>query len=63
MCVELTITVKDEEGRKLSITYLEYSSFSMDESDPIIQGHVKELLEEFKGIPDDIKVRATTVLR
>lgn len=67
MTVELTITIKDEEGKKLSRPYLIYEDVILKPSnpmaDPQISAFVKELLEEFEGEPDDIKLRATMVLK
>ena len=63
MSIELTITIKDEEDRKLSKPFLIYEPVTLVEDDPIIQQCLKELLEEFKGRPDDVKLKATMVLR
>lgn len=67
MSVELTITIKDEEGKKLSRPYLIYEEVVLKPmnplDDPQIGNIVKELLEEFEGTPDDIKLRATMVLK
>lgn len=63
MCVELTVTIKDEEGKKLSRPFLIYEPVVLVPEDLVIGRCVKELLEEFKGEPDDIKVRATMVLK
>lgn len=63
MTTELTITIRDEEKRKLTKEFLVYEPFNWKEDDETIQRCVKELLEEFKGEPDDIKVRATMILR
>lgn len=63
MSVELTITIKDEEGRKLSRPFLIYETITLTMEDPTIDKYVKELLEEFNGEPDDIKVKALMVLK
>lgn len=67
MSVELTITIRDEEGKKLIHPYLIYEDVTLKPQnpldDPVISKAVKELLEEFEGEPDDIKLRATMVLK
>lgn len=63
MSLELTITVKDEEKRKLTREFLVYEPVTFVESDPVINKCVKEILAEFKGEPEDIKVKAMMVLR
>lgn len=63
MAIELVITIRDEEDRKLSKPFLIYEPVTLIDSDPIIMRCLKELLEEFKGEPDDIKLKATMVLR
>lgn len=63
MTTELTITIKDEEGKKLTRPYLIYETFTLDETDPIIDKCLKELLEEFEGEPDDIRIKAVKVIK
>lgn len=63
MTIELMVTIKDEEKRKLSREFLVYEQVTLSEDDPIIDKCVKEVLEEFKGEPDDIKIKAVMVLR
>ncbi len=63
MPVELLITIKDEEGKKLSKAFLVYEEVTLKDSDPIIDKCLKELLEEFNGVPDDVKLKATMNLR
>ena len=63
MSIELVITIRDEEDRKLSKPFLIYEPVTLEENDPIIRRCLKELLEEFKGQADDIKLKATMVLR
>ena len=61
--VELTTTLRDEEKKRTSKPFLIYEPFSMKSDDPIIQQCLKELLDEFKGTVDDIKIKATMILR
>lgn len=63
MAIELVITIKDEEGRKLSKPFLIYEPVTLVDDDATIQACLKELLEEFKGVADDVKLKATMVLR
>ena len=63
MCVvELSITIKAE-GRTLKRDYLSYQPVTLREDDPEIERCVKETIDEFKGEPEDIKIRALMVLR
>lgn len=63
MSLELTITIKDDEKRKLSKTFLIYEDVTLRDDDPIIKACLKELIEEFKGIPDDVRVKAIMVIK
>ena len=67
MSIELTVTIKDEEGRKLSRPFLIYDDVVLKPQNPLddpqVSEIVKELLEEFNGEPDDIKLRALMVLK
>lgn len=64
MSVELTITIKGEEKKKLTDSYLldDFETpLTMDRNDPIILSHVNKLLEEFQGTPEDIIIKTTMV--
>ena len=63
MSVELVITVRDEEKKRLTQEFVLYERFEFIDTDPTINKCVKELLEEFKGTPDVIKVTATMIMR
>ena len=56
--VELTISVKDED-RKFTKSFLIYDPITMDTHDPNIDRCLHEVLTEFKGTPDDVKIKAT----
>jgi Mrp family chromosome partitioning ATPase len=60
---ELTVYVANDERKKHSKAFLVYEQFSMNPNDPIIKDAVKELLDEFKGDIDSIKIKATMVLQ
>lgn len=62
MTVELTITIKDEE-RRLQKEFLIYEPITFVDNDPIIMKCVNDVIEEFKGEPEDIKVKAIMVFR
>lgn len=62
MSIELVITIKDDE-RKLTRDFLIYEPVTFIDSDPVIMRCVKEAVEEFKGEPEDIKIKATMVMR
>lgn len=61
MPVELTFTLKDAD-RKLTKDFIIYEIISMVDDDPIISECLKNVMDEFRGIPDDIKVKAIMVL-
>lgn len=62
MSIELVITIKDSE-KTLRKEFLIYEPVSMCMDDPHIVRCVNSLREEFKGTPDDIKVKASMVLQ
>lgn len=62
MSIELRVTIKDEE-RKLTKDFNIYDIVTLSEHDPVIGKCVKEVIDEFKGEPEDIKIYATMVLR
>lgn len=62
MSIELTVTVKDSD-RTLKKEFLVYEPITFVDTDPMISRIVKESLEEFKGEPDDIKIRAVMILK
>jgi len=61
MSIELNIMVKDSD-KKLTKNFLIYEPVTMDVHDPNIDRCLHEVLEEFNGTPEDVKVRATMVL-
>lgn len=64
--IELTITIKDEERKKMSKSFLVYENLEKVEltrEDTTIKKYLKELLDEFKGEVDTIKIRATMDLK
>ena len=63
MSIEITVTIKDSDKRRLSREFLVYETVTLTPEDPTVDRCVKELLEEFKGEPDDIKVKALMVLK
>lgn len=63
MSSELVVSIKDSEGKTIKKPFLIYEDFTWSEKDPVIMQCVKELLEEFKGEVEDIKVRALMVIK
>ncbi len=61
MPVELTFTLKDVD-KKLTKDFIIYEIISMVDDDPIIMECLKNVMADFKGTPDDIKVKAIMVL-
>lgn len=53
MVSELTVIIKDEE-KTLRKKFLIYDTYQTEDDDPIIQGCIKETLENFHGDPSDI---------
>ncbi len=62
MVVELTVTIKDEE-RKLTKDFIIYEPITLEETDPIISQCIRDVREEFRGEPDNIKIKAMMILR
>lgn len=62
MSIELTVTIKDAE-RKLTKDFNIYEMVTFIDTDPIIERCVKEVIDEFKGEPEDIKIKAIMVLK
>lgn len=66
MKTTLKITIKDEERKKLSDSYvidqLVDPPIVMVGDDVTINKYLKILLDEFKGTPEDIVITATMVL-
>lgn len=60
--IELSIMIKDDE-RKLTKDFTLYEIITLDPSDPTIANCLKEVRNEFKGEPEDIKIKATMVLK
>lgn len=53
MVSELTVIIKDEE-KTLRKKFLIYDTYQTEDDDPVIQGCIKETLENFDGDPSDI---------
>lgn len=62
MAIELTVSIKDSE-RTFKKKFLAYAHVALEDSDPYIEQCVRETIEEFKGEPEDIKVRALLVIK
>jgi len=62
MVAVIEVSIKGEE-RKYKRQFLVYESFMMDENDPIITQCIKETVDEFKGEPDDVKLKACMVFK
>jgi len=62
MSIELAITIKDLD-RTLKKDFLIYEPITFTDHDPILMKCVNEAIEEFKGEPEDIKVRAIMVIK
>lgn len=62
MSIELTVTIKDAE-RKLTKDFNIYEMVTFVDTDPVIAKCVQEVIDEFKGEPEDIKIKAIMVLK
>ena len=56
MPAELTVIVKDSE-KTLRNKHLIYEQFICSDIDPIVKDCIDKTIAEFKGVPDDIKVK------
>lgn len=63
MSVEITVSIKDDEKRRLTRPFLIYETVTLSESDQVILNCVEECIKEFKGEPTDIIVKAKLILR
>mgnify|MGYP001577497038 CR=1 FL=1 len=63
MLSELTVTIKDDDGKKLSRKFLIHEPYLVDDSDPIIAHHIAMVLKEFQGEPSDINLKITVCIR
>lgn len=55
MFSEISVTVKDDE-KSLNKKFMQYDVFTVDSEDPIIKMCVNEVLQNFDGEPDSVKV-------
>jgi hypothetical protein len=62
MFSELTVIVKDDDGRVLKNKYPIYDAYQVDETDPVIKDCVDKTLKEFQGSPTDISVKISMEL-
>lgn len=60
MPIDLKIIIKDDE-RKLTKDFNIYENIMLNEHDPILMKCVNEAIQEFKGSPEDIKIKTTMV--
>jgi adenine/guanine phosphoribosyltransferase-like PRPP-binding protein len=58
MFSELSVTIKDDEKR-LNKKFTIYDTYQVDEDDPTIKQCINEVLENFDGTPDSVKVIIT----
>ena len=60
--IDLKITIQDDQRKRNSNSFLldpNYENIKMEQDDPVIQKYLKEMLDEFKGVVDNIKITAT----
>ena len=62
MCVEIKITVKNEE-RKLVIEHLVYEPFNFTVDDPVLSPLVASTVEAFGDEPKDIYITSKMVIQ
>lgn len=63
MPTELKVIIKDEEKKALSDTFIIEGDFVWSIDDETIKVAVNKLIQEFKGIPEDIIIKATMVYK
>lgn len=60
---EVTVTIKNDEGKTLKEKFLIYDPYQVCEDDPIIRDCIARTLKDFMDDPSDIKVKISmTVL-
>lgn len=62
MSSELTVIIKDPEKTQCS-KFLLYEPYSVSESDPLIQSHIKDCISEFGREPEDITIKITLSIK
>ena len=62
MSIELTVTIKDSD-RTLKRDFLIYEDVTLVDHDPIIMKCINETVEEFKGEPDYVRIKAIMVFK
>lgn len=62
MVAIVEVSIKGEE-RRYKRQFLIYEPFTMQDNDPTIMACIKETIDEFKGEPDDIKLKACMVFK
>lgn len=63
MSVELTIVIKDQEKKRLTLPFHLYESFSLSADDPVIKRCIEAALKEFNGEPEDVIVKAQLTIK
>lgn len=56
MVSEITVIIKDSE-KTLSNKFLQYSDYSISSEDPIVKACIDEIVKQFQGNPETIKIR------
>ena len=63
MVSELTVIIKDEDGKVLRTKSLIHDTYTVDDSDPVIAHHIACALKEFQGEPSDINIKISMCIR
>jgi len=58
MFSEISVTIKDDEKR-LNKKFTSYEEYVIEENDSVIKSCIEEVLANFNGKPDSIKVNIT----
>ena len=57
MFSELTVIIKDDDGKTLKKKYPIYESYTIDINDPIVKGCVENVLKDFASEPSSVSVK------
>ena len=61
--IELVISIRDAEKKRLTKHFLVYEPFTLDTHDPIVDKYLTECINEFNGEPDEVKLKAIMVMQ
>lgn len=62
MFSELTVIIKDDDGKTLKKEFPLYEKYSVDANDPLVKGCIDEVVNNFLGQPSSVKVKINFIV-